>query len=167
MSTPKLNASVWVVLPEVYRVLSDAPWQTIAATGGKTPSVMFGTFDNLPGGESVFVTGSTRRSSQDWATSGTPGRDEAFEALLVVAVNVPGYNALRTFERLATIGRTLEDTMRDRATGHPEITDAMKAAGVWQLALTASDSTIQPLNSSGAAGWVGVATYVLSWSART
>lgn len=163
----KKTSSLWVVLPEVHRVLKDeAEWPRLVETGTKRPEVLFGAFTQPPGGESIVITGSTRRSVGEWATSGTPGRDETFEALIMVMVNVPGFDALQTFRRLGALGVSLEDTLRSRETGKPILTTDMTDAGVIQTSLTAVDSTIEPFNVAGAGGWIGAAAYVFTWSAR-
>lgn len=163
----KHTSSLWVVLPEIYRLLdTEAQWSPIVQTGTRRPSVMFGAFTQPPGGESIIVTGSTRRSSAEWATMGTPGRDEVFESLILVMVNVPGFDAARTFARLGVLGVALEEALRDSSTGKPTITTDMAAAGVMYTSLTATDATIEPFNQAGAAGWIGAASYVLTWSAR-
>jgi len=158
----KLTSSVWVVVPEMVRLLESANFSQ-SPHHKHRPTVEFGAFVSPPAGESVTVTGSTRRPSSDWATQGRPGVDERHELEIVVAVNTPGLTALETFGRVAMLGGEIEDALRDRDTGHPIISAAMAAAGVRVPNLHTPETVIVPTANEG---WAGVAQYVYAWSAR-
>lgn len=161
----KRYSSVWAVVPEVLAMLRDASWDSIPQVAGGV-KVSFGAMAVVPAGEHVVVDGLVRRAGQDIVTGGTPGKDDTPETTISVFTNVPGFDAERTWERLTALGCAIDDVFRDLDTGKPIISAALTAAGVWAISLSTVSTSVQPMNSPGAAGWLGVAELVVAWKAR-
>ena len=161
----KPYSSVWVVVPEILGLLRTAAWPTIPEVQGGV-KVSLGALAAVPAGEAIVLDGLVRRGNQGIVTGGTPGKDDTPETTISVFTNVPGFTAERTWDRLAQLGCTIDEVFRDLETGKPIISDRLRAAGVRWLGVSSIDTALGPMNSAGAAGWLGVAEIVVSWTAR-
>ena len=164
----RLHSSVWTMPPEVERVLAETSFPRHPQLSAP-PAVLFGTYTSPPGGEAVIVSAASRRTAYDPHTGGDVGVDELHELEIVITSNVPGLDALEAWERLATLGRTVEDAFRDRHAGNgrgkPILSPTMTEAGVRQLWLRAPETQVIPWQGTSGS-WLALAQYVLAWQAR-
>lgn len=165
MTTTKHTSAVWVTIPAAFEMLEAAGFPQDHQHG--KVEVLFGSRTPGPDGESVVLSSYTNQAAgSDWQTAGTPGKEDYPDAVIRVFTNTPGFDENQTWARLAALGQVVEGTFRDLNTGKPIISDALLAAGVRNMVLTLTATSIDPAGAAGANGWLGAAEFALRITAR-
>jgi hypothetical protein len=140
---------IWDCWDQLYQAIAGADFPSHPTTGLPV-TVAFGGVQNIDN-EMVILPGRSLKdgTSQSWANTGPPSKDDDFTLDVLVWTQVPGCTSFEARDRLRDLTTIIEAALRDPVTGKPSGIQRTPGDGVLWWLVSDIIPAVGPLDTEG------------------